>query len=62
MGTFEIMVWMTCIAIVVGLFVGGIAAMIGMAAEIYEEEVRRLRRWLRQRWRSFLGEREGAVT
>lgn len=53
MGTFEILIWMVMIAVLVGLFVGGIAVVVGMAAEALESDARRLKQWAR----SFFGRR-----
>ena len=47
MGTFEILVWMVMIAVLIGLGVGGIAVVVGMAAEAWESDARRLKQWVR---------------
>lgn len=58
MGTLEDFVWCFMAAICVALFVGGIAAIIAMAIEIWEADARRVRKWLR----SFLAEGKEAST
>lgn len=58
MGTFEKIAMFVMLLICITLFVGGVMGIIVMAAEVYQEEARRLRRWLRQRWRDFLAVRK----
>ena len=47
MGTFEKIAMFVMLSVCIGLFVGGVAAMIGMAVELYEADARRARKWVR---------------
>lgn len=56
MSTFEILLWIVCIAVLCALITGGLALLIAMAIEVLED-VRRFKAWLRRaKWR---GLREG---
>ena len=47
MGTFEKIAMFVMLSVCIGLFVGGVAAIIGMAVEAYEADARRVRKWMR---------------
>ena len=58
MGTFEKNAMFLMLSICIGLFVGGVAAIIAMIIEVWAADARRVKRW----FRSFLGERKEART
>ena len=47
MGTFEKIVMFVLLLICISLLVGGIAAIIAMSIEAWEQDARRVRKWMR---------------
>ena len=58
MGTLEKVVLFVMLLVCITLLVGGIAAVIAMLVEVWEDDVRRMRKWVR----GFLADRKEAST
>lgn len=62
MSRFEVFALMVMVAVVIGLGVGGVALLIGMAVEVYAPSIRRLKAMARRGWKRCFMWREGAAT